>query len=164
MMGLAHKVLIAGVGVLAATASLAQTVDVKGATAGETAKTEQGVTANGKHTTAGTGVAAKNATAREVPANVRTHIVPKPARKGSGLTPLNGDESGVAPRANVNNADQAQRSAESTAHKTVYDPNNQLGTSTRGTTLPGPDAQQSATADTNSSTPADTSAQAATPQ
>ncbi len=136
MTGFIHRTLIAVMACLAATAAFAQTVDVKGATAGETALTEKGVTANGKHTSAGTLTRRGDQNAREVPANVHTHIVPKPARKGSGLTPLNGDESGVAPRAPVDNADQAQRSAESTAHKTVYDPNNQLATSTRGTTLP----------------------------
>jgi hypothetical protein len=56
------------------------------------------------------------------------------------MAPTNGDESGVAPRANTTSATgpkgQAIRSADSTAHQTVYDPNNQLGTSVEGKTKP----------------------------
>jgi hypothetical protein len=56
------------------------------------------------------------------------------------MAPLNGDESGVAPRADTANATgpegEAIRSADATAHQTIYDPNNQLGTSVKGKTRP----------------------------
>jgi hypothetical protein len=126
--------------------ALAQTVDVKGPTAGETAKTERGVTASGEHRTAGATASLDRGQESATAPGQATRIVPKPTPGGGAgkMAPLNGDESGVAPRANVQNAQgpeaQAARSAESTARKTIYDPENQLGTSLRGTTQPVPGA------------------------
>ena len=129
------------------TSAYAQTVDVNGPTAGSTAKTEKGVTTNGNNPTAG------NATLPPDHGQMRAGndapkggvIVPKPTPDAAGnMAPMNGDESGVAPRADVANATgpdgQAIRSADDTAHKTVYDPNDQLGTSLEGKTYPVPGA------------------------
>jgi hypothetical protein len=71
----------------------------------------------------------------------KAKIVPKHTANGAGNMPqTNGDESGIAPRADMANATgpdgQAIRSADSTAHKTVLDPNDQLGTSLEGRTKP----------------------------
>ena len=130
-----------------------QTVNANGPTAGSTAKTEKGVSVDGSNSTAGAQtrkpdreqLRADNAPA----AKGKAMFVPKQGASGAGSTaPLNGDESGVAPRANVANATgpegQAIRSADTTAHQTVYDPNNQLGTSVEGKTQPvtGADGQK----------------------
>jgi hypothetical protein len=130
--------------VLATTAD-GQTVDANGPTAGSTAKTEKGVTTNGTNPTAGVEtrtpsrgqLRAENAPA----AKGNAKIVPQRGSSGAGNMPsTNGDESGVAPRADTANATgpegPAIRSADSTAHQTVYDPNNQLGTSVEGKTKP----------------------------
>jgi hypothetical protein len=129
------------------SSAYAQTVDVNGPTAGSTAKTEKGVTTNGKNPTVGA------ATLPPDHGQMRADnkapkggvIVPKPTPNAAGnMAPMNGDESGVAPRADVANATgpegPAIRSADDTAHKTVYDPNNQLGTSVEGKTYPIADA------------------------
>jgi hypothetical protein len=127
--------------------AFAQTVDVNGPTAGSTAKTEQGVTTNGKNPTAGSATLPPDS--GQMHANNEAPkgglIIPKPTPDAAGnMAPMNGDESGVAPRADVANATgpegEAIRSADATAHKTVYDPNNQLGTSLEGKTLPAPAA------------------------
>jgi hypothetical protein len=140
--GLLAATSICGIMAFAGSA-FGQAVDVKGATAGPTAKTLSGVTNQGDNPTAGmaTPVAKPNqqADGRVIRTHASTHIVPKHPGNGAGNMPrLNGDESGVALSANTKNAGPAARSAEATAHKTVYDPNNQLGTSLKGTTT-GPD-------------------------
>ena len=126
-------------------AASAQTVDSNGPTAGSTAKTEKGVTTSGTNSTAGIATMKPGSDQRRANNAPRplgqAMIVPKQGPSGAGnLAPLNGDESGVAPRGNTSNATgpkrQAVRSAESTAHQTVYDPNNQLGTSVQGKTQP----------------------------
>jgi hypothetical protein len=136
-------------GALAFTPAFAQSVDVHSDTAGQTALTERGATTNGTNSTAGDATPGAKTGEQKVGKKEASKggavITPKPARNAAGnTTPLLGDQSAVAPRANVANAQgpdaQAIRSAESTAHKTVYDPNNQLGTSTEGTTRPIPGA------------------------
>jgi hypothetical protein len=112
--------------------ALAQTVDVNGPTAGSTAKTESGVTTSGNNPTAGkaTEVLPKNQGSPRVPnRKMATSIIPKSTpHGGAGNTaPLNGDESGLSPRANTSHATSAVAQADETAHKTVYDPNDQLG-------------------------------------
>jgi hypothetical protein len=137
-------ILLCGSCVLAGIA-YGQAVNVNSPTAGSTAKTEKGVTVNGSNSTAGVEthapdrgqIRADNAPA----AKGKAVIVPRQGPSGAGgMAPLNGDESGVAPRADTANATgpqgQAIRSADSTAHQTVYDPNNQLGTSVQGKTQP----------------------------
>jgi hypothetical protein len=122
-----------------ASCAFAQSVDVEGPTAGPTAKTLSGVTSNGDNPKAGiaTPVAKPDPNAKsQVPDTQAAVIVPKPDGGAGNMAPLNGDESGVALSANTENAGPAARSAESTAHKTVYDPNNQLGTSLEGKTTP----------------------------
>lgn len=148
MTGIRALAVILACGAALTASAYAQTVDVNGPTAGATAKTEKGVTMNGNNPTAG------NATLPAGQGQMRADnnapkggvIVPKPTRNTAGtMAPLNGDESGVAPRADVANATgpegQAIRSADDTAHKTVYDPNNQLGTSVEGKTYPVVGAQ-----------------------
>jgi hypothetical protein len=126
----------------------AQTVDVQSSTAGSTAKTEKGVTTDGNNTTAGAETrapaSAQMRADNEPAAKGKARIVPKATASGAGNMPqTNGDESGIAPRADTANATgpdaQAIRSADSTAHKTVYDPNDQLGTSLEGRTKPTAD-------------------------
>lgn len=133
---------------LLAGATSAQTVDSNGPTAGSTAKTEKGVTLSGSNSTAGietrTPDRNQESTNRVARPAGRAMLVPKQGPSGAGNLPLlNGNESGIAPRADVRNATgpegQAVRSADSTAHQTVYDPNNQLGTSVEGKTRPVPD-------------------------
>jgi hypothetical protein len=127
-------------GILAFTGSaFGQTVNVEGATAGPTAKALSGVTSAGENPTAGkatpVGKPNQRGNSRVFHTHASSTFVPKPAGSGTGNTaPLNGDESGVALSANTQNAGPAARSAESTAHKTVYDPNDQLGTSLEGKT------------------------------
>jgi len=118
--------------------ALAQTVDVNGPTAGSTAITESGVTTSGNNPTAGkaTEVVPKNQGSPSVGnRKMATSIVPKPTPHGGAgnMAPLNGDESGVAPRADTSHATSAVAQADETAHKTVYDPNDQLGTTLDGT-------------------------------
>jgi hypothetical protein len=140
-------------GAFAITSALAQTIDVKGDTAGQTALTERGATTNGTNSTAGTATPSDQKGGQHVAKQEASKggavIIPKPTPNAAGnTTALNGDESAIAPRADVANAQgpdaQAIRSAESTAHKTVYDPNDQLGTSTEGTTRPIPGVNASA--------------------
>lgn len=147
-------------GALALTSALAESVDVKGDTAGQTALTERGVTTNGTNRTAGvatpTDQTAEQQVGKQAASKGGAVIVPKPTRNAAGnTTPLNGDESAVAPRANVETAQgpeaPAIRSSESTAHKTVYDPNDQLGTSTQGTTKPVPGAADAGAAPSDGS-------------
>ena len=148
MLGIAGKTIVATLlcsGCLVGSAALGQTVDSNGPTAGSTAKTEKGVTSNGTNPTAGIATKAPDKAQRRAdnaPRPIgRAKVVPRQGPTGAGnLVPLNGDESGVAPRADTTNATgpegQAVRSADSTAHQTVYDPNNQLGTSVQGKTQP----------------------------
>jgi hypothetical protein len=147
---------LCGVMALAASAQ-AQSVDVKGDTAGATALTESGVTKEGSNPTAGVATAAPGIGrigSSVAPGDRDAHIVPKPTPKGGAgnMARLNGDESADAPGADLKNlhgADaQAARTADATAHRTVYDPNNQLGTSTEGHTQPVPGASTDASAGT----------------
>ena len=128
-----------------ATIAYGQTVNANGPTAGSTAKTEKGVRPDGSNSTAGVQTRKPDAgqlRASNAPkAKGRAMIVPRQGASAAGNTaPLNGDESGVAPRANTANATgpngRAIRSSDTTAHQTVYDPNNQLGTSVAGKTRP----------------------------
>jgi hypothetical protein len=132
--------------------TFAQTVDATGPTAGSTAKTLKRVTTNGDNSTAGAETRKPDSTQlradNQPPAKGKAIIVPQPTPTGAGnVAPLNGDESGVAPRADVADAtgpdSQAIRSADSTAHQTVLDPDDQLGTSTQGKTHPGAPSDQS---------------------
>ena len=127
------------------TIATAQTVDVNGPTAGSTAKTEKGTQVDGSNPTAGEATRLPNPGAKRADnapaAKGRSVIVPHAGPRGAGSTvPLNGDESGVAPRADLAGATgpkgRALRSADSTAHQTIYDPNDQLGTSLEGKTKP----------------------------
>ena len=133
------------------TTSYGQTVNANGPTAGSTAKTEKGVRPDGSNPTAGVQTRKPEAgqlRASNAPkAKGRAMIVPRQGASAAGnMAPLNGDESGVAPHANTANAvgpnGRAIRSSDTTAHQTVYDPNNQLGTSVAGKTRPT-DAQTS---------------------
>jgi hypothetical protein len=122
-----------------AGSAFGQAVNGTGPTAGPTAKALSGVTGNGANPTAGkatpVGRPGQHANSRVFHTHASSTFVPKPAGNGTGnITRLNGDESGVALSANTKNAGPAARSAEATAHKTVYDPNNQLGTSLEGKT------------------------------
>lgn len=143
-------------GAFAVTFALAQTVNVNSDTAGQTALTERGITTNGTNRTAGVATPGHRRPHQRVGKKVASKggavIVPKPGRNAAGnMAPLNGDESGVAPRANLRNARgpnaQAARSADSTAHRTIYDPDDQLGTSTEGTTRLAPGAPNDVAAD-----------------
>jgi hypothetical protein len=123
-----------------AGSAFGQAVNVEGSTAGPTAKALSGVTNNGENPTAGKATPTAQPNQHGNSRVFHSHaaaFIPKPARNAAGnMAPLNGDESGVALNANTKNAGPAARSAEATAHKTVYDPNNQLGTSLEGKTLP----------------------------
>lgn len=119
--------------------AFAQAVDVDGATAGSTAKTLSGVKSDGKNPTAGIATPSSKPDQRTKTTALHAKAVITPKSRGNGagkMAPLNGDQSGVALRADTSNAGPSARSAESTAHKTVYDPNNQLGTSLKGATVP----------------------------
>lgn len=150
MTGIRALAVILACGAALTIPAYAQTVDVNGPTAGATAKTEKGVTTNGNNPTAGNATLPADQGQMRADNNANAPkggvIVPKPTRNAAGsMAPLNGDESGVAPRADVVNATgpegQAIRSADDTAHKTVYDPNDQLGTSLQGKTYPVAGAQ-----------------------
>jgi hypothetical protein len=123
-----------------AGSTFGQAVNVEGSTAGPTAKALSGVTNNGENPTAGKATPTAQPNQHGNSRVFHSHaaaFIPKPARNAAGnMAPLNGDESGVALSANTKNAGPAARSAEATAHKTVYDPNDQLGTSLEGKTLP----------------------------
>ena len=142
--------------VMALTASAqAQNVDVNGDTAGATALTERGVTKEGSNPTAGVATAAPAPlTVSAAPQDRDAHIIPKPTPKGGAgnMVRLNGDESADAPGADLKNVQgpdaQAVKSADATAHKTVFDPNDQLGTSTQGRIKPVPGASSDASTDT----------------
>ena len=164
--------------VLAASAQ-AQSVDVKGNTAGATALTERGTTLDGKNSTAGAATASPGLKAELAPApkNSNTHIVPKPTPKGGAGTTarLEGNQSADAPGANLKNLSgpdaQVARRADADAHSTVYDPNNQRGGAQGHTPLvPGVNADTGASTDAGADANADTSADAnagagtATPQ
>lgn len=164
MARIAHRFLAAAALCSAlAVPAFAQTVDVKGDTAGATALTERGVTKDGKNSTAGVATAAPGIGrigSSAAPQDRDAHIVPKPTPKGGAgnMARLNGDESANTPGADLKNLTgpeaQAIRSADADAHRAVYDPNNQLGTSLEGRTQPLPGAN----ADTNAGTNADTNA------
>ena len=119
------------------TPARAQNVDVRGDTAGSTAQTLSGTKENGDNPAAGkatpvTKPARADNRTRALAAHNRSHIMPKPPRRTAGIAGMVGDESGVAPSADTKNATPQTRAAESTAHKTVRDPNNELGTSLQG--------------------------------
>ena len=158
MARIAHRFLAAAAlcGALAVPA-FAQTVDVKGDTAGATALTERGVTKDGKNPTATAVTGQANSAA---PEKRDTLIIPKATPNGgAGNMPrLNGDESANTPGADLKNLTgpeaQTIRSADADAHRAVYDPNNQLGTSLEGRTqpVPGVNADTNTTTDTNTDT------------
>ena len=90
-------------GAFALTSALAQTVDVKSDTAGQTALTERGVTASGANSTAGVATPGDKTGEQQVGKQEASKggavIIPKPTRNAAGnTTPLNGDESAIAPR------------------------------------------------------------------
>jgi hypothetical protein len=109
--------------ILFATSALGQTVDVKSPTAGSTALTEKGVTADGTH---------------NIVKPTKKGIVPKATPHGGAgnVSPLMGNESGVSPTGSGATS-PAARSATATAQKTVLDPENHAGTSLEGRTQPG---------------------------
>jgi hypothetical protein len=84
-----------------------------------------------------------------------TPVVAQPADAGSAPTEVAAPDESASPQADGQPRNlgqgtkaQAEHSAEATAHKSVNDPNNQLGTSLQGRTRPiaGADADAQATA------------------
>jgi hypothetical protein len=159
-----------------AASAQAQTVDVKGNTAGATALTQRGATLDGKNSTAGAATASPGLRAEMAPApDSNTHIVPKPTPKGGAGTTarLQGNQSADAPGADLKNLTgpdaQVARSADADAHRTVYDPNNQRGGAQGHTpTVPGVNADADASTDASAEASADANmaagADAAAPQ
>lgn len=139
---------------MALTSAWAESVDVKGDTAGQTALTERGVKANGSNATAGAATPVdqkgEQKTNKKVASKGGAVIHPKASGKPAANTPLS--ESAVAPRADVKTAQgpdaQAIKSADSTAHNTVVDPDDQIrSNSTAGNTQPIPGAADAGSAE-----------------
>ena len=153
-------------GVLAVPA-WAQTVDVKGNTAGATALTQRGATKDGKNSTAGDATASPDFRSEilKKPNARDAHIVPKATPKGGAgnVARLEGDQSANMPGADLRglkgpDADIARR-ADADAHRAVFDPNSQRGGAV-GHTLPVPGVNVAADADTDASVEAEASVDA----